>query len=124
MDRVEVLFPALPALHGRRAAFLSGGEQQMVKLACALLGDPRLLLLDEPTEGLAPTVVQEMGSWLAALRAEGLGMLLAEQNAVFALRLAQRCYVLEKGVIRAEQAAEDLLRSEEGLRYLGVARSS
>ena len=123
LDRVELLFPALPALRGRRAAFLSGGEQQMVKLACALLGEPRLLLLDEPTEGLAPTVVQEMGGWLAALRAEGLGMLLAEQNAVFALRLAQRCYVLEKGVIRAEQAADELLRSETGLRYLGGARN-
>jgi branched-chain amino acid transport system ATP-binding protein len=124
LDRVEALFPALAALRGRRAAYLSGGEQQMLKLACALLGEPRFLLLDEPTEGLAPTVVQEMGGWLAELREEGFGILLAEQNAVFALRLAQRCYVLEKGVIRAEHGADELLQSEEGLRYLGVAKRS
>ena len=94
----------------------------MLKLARALLTNPDILLLDEPTEGLAPTVVQDMGRWLRGLRDEGLGILLAEQNAVFALHLAQRCYVLEKGLIRAEQPAGELLKSEEGLRYLGVAR--
>ncbi len=121
-ERVEALFPALAGLRNRPAGFLSGGEQQMLKLARALLTNPDILLLDEPTEGLAPTVVQDMGRWLRGLRDEGLGILLAEQNAVFALHLAQRCYVLEKGLIRAEQPAGELLKSEEGLRYLGVAR--
>jgi branched-chain amino acid transport system ATP-binding protein len=94
----------------------------MLKLARALLTNPDFLLLDEPTEGLAPTVVQDMGWWIRDLQNSGLGILLAEQNAVFALRLAQRCYILEKGIIRGEQEAQELLGNEEGLHYLGVAR--
>lgn len=122
VERVIVLFPQLRPLLGRKAGFLSGGEQQMLKLGRALLSNPAILLLDEPTEGLAPVVVQEMGHWLDNLRREKLGILLAEQNALFALRLADRGYILEKGRIQLEQPAQALLENEESLAYLGVAR--
>lgn len=122
VDRVLQLFPQLQVLLARRAEFLSGGEQQMLKLGRALLSNPSILLLDEPTEGLAPVVVQEMGHWLESLLREDLGLLLAEQNALFALRLANRGYILEKGRIRQEAPASGLLGSEESLSYLGVAR--
>jgi branched-chain amino acid transport system ATP-binding protein len=122
LERVMELFPALVPLGDRRAQFLSGGEQQMLKLSRALLCNPRILLLDEPTEGLAPVVVQEMGQWLAELRKQRFGILLAEQNALLALRLADRGYILEKGRIQLEAPASGLLENEESLAYLGVAR--
>jgi len=120
IDRVHQTFPKLASLATRRAGLLSGGEQQMLKLGRALLSNPTILLLDEPTEGLSPAVVSELGDWLAQLRREHLGVLLTEQNAVFALRHADRGYILEKGRCRAEGSQAELLHGSALHQYLGV----
>lgn len=120
IERVYEVFPRLAEFARRRAGSLSGGEQQMLKIGRALLANPKLLLLDEPTEGLAPAVVGQLGQWLKLLKASGLSMLLAEQNALFALKLADRGYVLEKGQIRYAASAEELQHSPEVRTYLGV----
>jgi branched-chain amino acid transport system ATP-binding protein len=122
VERVYDVFPALAELRRRPARHLSGGEQQMLKLGRALVTNPEILLLDEPTEGLAPAIVGVLGEWLELLRAEGFGVLLAEQNAVFALRHADRGYILEKGRITYEDQAERLRESDELLAGLGVTR--
>jgi branched-chain amino acid transport system ATP-binding protein len=116
---VEV-FPKLRELADRRARFLSGGEQQMLKLGRALLGSPRLLLLDEPTEGLSPAVVADLGRWLDRLKQSGLTILLTEQNALFALEHADRGYVMLKGRITHDAPAATLRESEEVRAALGV----
>lgn len=121
VKRVYETFPALAELKSRGARFLSGGEQQMLKLGRALVTNPEILLLDEPTEGLAPVVVSNLGEWLELLRAEGFGVLLTEQNAVFALRHADRGYILEKGRIRFEGSGAEVRASEELLTGLGVS---
>jgi branched-chain amino acid transport system ATP-binding protein len=118
-DVLEV-FPQLRELAGRRAGYLSGGEQQMLKLARALLGNPRLLLLDEPTEGLSPAVVGDLGRWLDRLRERGLSILLTEQNALFALSHVDRGYVMLKGRITHQASAADLGDSQEVRAALGV----
>ena len=123
MDRIMQLFPRLADLADRRAGFLSGGEQQMLKVARGLLANPQLLLLDEPTEGLSPAIVKDLGKWLDLIRAEGLTVLITEQNALFGLAHADRGYVMEKGRIRYESDAETLRDSAEIRSYLGVARS-
>jgi len=120
IDRLHDTFPKLRELDGRRAGFLSGGEQQMLKLSRALLAHPKLLLLDEPTEGLAPVVVRQMREWIELIGDQGMSILLAEQNALFALRLAERGYILEKGSIQHHAPATQLLESAEVRRYLGV----
>lgn len=120
LERVYSVFPRLAELAPRRAGLLSGGEQQMLKIGRALLANPKLLLLDEPTEGLAPAVVGQLAHWLRLLKEAGLSMLLAEQNALFALKLADRGYVLEKGQIRYSASADELRRSPEVRTYLGV----
>jgi branched-chain amino acid transport system ATP-binding protein len=122
VPRVFETFPKLERLRRRPARHLSGGEQQMLKLGRALVANPEILLLDEPTEGLAPVVVGELGHWLELLREEGFGVLLAEQNAIFALAHADRGYILEKGSIRHEGDSEELRGSEELLAGLGVTR--
>lgn len=121
LERVFEMFPKLRELEARGAGFLSGGEQQMLKLARALLGNPTLLLLDEPTEGLAPVVVKDLGGWIGRLKSERLSILLSEQNAPFALRLADRGYILEKGRIRHAAPAAELAGSHEIRAYLGIA---
>jgi len=115
-ERVFDLFPALRQLTGRNGGYLSGGEQQMLTIARTLMGNPELLLLDEPSEGLAPLVVDHLGVQIARLKAEGLTILLAEQNTEFSLRLADRVYVLEKGAIRFSGAAA-ALRDNDALRH-------
>ncbi len=116
IERVFDLFPTLRQLTGRNGGYLSGGEQQMLTIARTLMGNPELLLLDEPSEGLAPLVVDHLGEQIARLKAEGLTILLAEQNTEFSLRLADRVYVLEKGAIRFSGAAA-ALRDNDVLRH-------
>ena len=116
IERVFDLFPTLQKLTTRHGGFLSGGEQQMLTIARTLMGNPDLLLLDEPSEGLAPLVVDHLREQIARLKAEGLTILLAEQNTDFSLRLADRAYVLEKGAIRFSGPAA-ALRDNEALRH-------
>jgi len=121
LERVLGLFPAL----GRRLdAFgdqLSGGEQQMLAIGRALMRNPRVLLLDEPSEGLAPKIVDEVGEALLRLRESGIAILLVEQNLALATRVAQRVYVMNKGTIVFSGTAADLADSREiEARYLGV----
>jgi branched-chain amino acid transport system ATP-binding protein len=114
--RVFELFPKLRELADRQGGFLSGGEQQMLTIARTLMGNPELLLLDEPSEGLAPLVVDHLRAQIARLKQDGLTILLAEQNVTFSLALADRVYVLEKGRIRYQGLAQTL-RSDEALRH-------
>lgn len=114
-DSVSQLLPQLAQLRQRRAGMLSGGEQQMLTIARTLMGNPELLLLDEPSEGLAPLVVDSLLAQVQHLKAEGLTLLLAEQGVAFSLALADRVYVLEKGpVVHAGPAAA--LRDDAALR--------
>jgi len=121
MARVFEYFPKLGEMARRRGGSLSGGEQQMLTVARTLMGNPRILLLDEPSEGLAPVIVQALGQQIAALRREGLTILLSEQNLKFAARLADRAYIIEKGQIRWEGPMSRLLEDEATRRaYLTV----
>ena len=115
IERVFDLFPQLRDLTRRNGGFLSGGEQQMLTIARTLMGNPELLLLDEPSEGLAPLVVEHLQEQIARLKREGLTILLAEQNVDFSLELADRVYVLEKGAIRFSGPASRL-RDDDALR--------
>jgi branched-chain amino acid transport system ATP-binding protein len=119
-ERVYDLFPKLAELRDRQGGYLSGGEQQMLTIARTLMGNPQLLLLDEPSEGLAPLVVDHLGEQIARLKGEGLTILLAEQNVDFCLALADRVYVLEKGHIRYEGTAE-AFRADESIRHQYLA---
>ncbi len=98
-ERLFALFPTLSDLRHRPAGRMSGGEQQMLTIARTLMGNPRLLLLDEPSEGLAPTVLEAMAASLAMLSGQGLTLLLAEQNLRFATRLARHALVMETGAL-------------------------
>ena len=100
LDRVLALFPKLATLAGQRGGSLSGGEQQMLTIARTLMTGPRVLLLDEPSEGLAPVVVKALAENIAALKREGLTIVLSEQNLGFARRVADRAYIIEKGEIK------------------------
>jgi branched-chain amino acid transport system ATP-binding protein len=121
VDRIFGLFPRLAGLARQRGGSLSGGEQQMLTIARTLMTGPRLLLLDEPSEGLAPVVVARLADNVAALRRQGLSILMAEQNVKFARRLADRAYIIEKGQIRFDGTMA-ALDADESLRraYLSV----
>ena len=109
------LFPKLDELRNRQGGFLSGGEQQMLTIARTLMGNPELLLLDEPSEGLAPLVVESLLENIRELKGQGVTILLAEQGVDFSLALADRVYVLEKGTIRYTGPAAEL-RDDPALR--------
>jgi len=100
LPRLFEIFPNLAELRGRPGARMSGGEQQMLTIARTLMGNPSLVLLDEPSEGLAPRIVEQMIEAIAEMKREGLGLLVSEQNLNFARLVADRVYVIEKGCIR------------------------
>jgi branched-chain amino acid transport system ATP-binding protein len=119
-EYVLQLFPVLKNRLEQRAQTLSGGEQQMLAIGRGLMAKPRLLLLDEPSLGLAPLIVQEILSIIVRLKKEGTTILLVEQNARAALRISDRAYVIEAGKIRLQGKAENLLENEEVKQaYLG-----
>jgi len=99
-EKLYEIFPNLAELRYRAGARMSGGEQQMLAIARTLMGNPSLLLLDEPSEGLAPRIVEQMIGGIEEMKREGLGMLIAEQNLAFARLVASRVYVIEKGAVR------------------------
>jgi branched-chain amino acid transport system ATP-binding protein len=120
-ERVFELFPHLATLRDRPAGRLSGGEQQMLTIARTLMGNPSLLLLDEPSEGLAPLVVEMLATQLAGLKGTGLTMLVAEQNVHFVSELGDRVYILEKGMVRYEGSMPEFVANDEVRRaYLAV----
>jgi branched-chain amino acid transport system ATP-binding protein len=112
-EAIFALFPNLAELRGRPAGQTSGGEQQMLTIGRTLMGNPALLLLDEPSEGLAPVIVEQMAATIRALKAEGLSVLLSEQNLRFATEVSDRAYIIEKGRIRYEGAMADLAADKE-----------
>jgi branched-chain amino acid transport system ATP-binding protein len=121
VERVYELFPVLQQLESHKGAHLSGGEQQMLTIGRTLMTDPRLLLLDEPAEGLSPVVVQALAEQILRLKGEGMTILLSEQNLRFATRLSDRAYLIEKGTIRYEGTMQELRRNEDLMRqYLMV----
>ena len=121
LERIYGLFPKLEQLKAHKGNELSGGEQQMLAIARALMGAPKLVLLDEPSEGLAPAIVKDVGEMIGTLREEGIAVLLVEQNTRFACRLSDRVYIIDNGRVRfggtvAQLEADEELKS----RYLAV----
>jgi branched-chain amino acid transport system ATP-binding protein len=120
-ERLYAIFPNLAEMRGRRASQMSGGEQQMLTIARTLMGNPQAVLLDEPSEGLAPVIVEQMAAAVSRMKAEGIAVLLSEQNLNFAGAVADRAYIIEKGAIRHEGRMADIA-SDAALReaYLAV----
>jgi branched-chain amino acid transport system ATP-binding protein len=121
--RVYELFPRLRERRGNKGRSLSGGEQEMLAIARALLLNPKLLLLDEPSQGLAPLLVREVFSVISRMRREGISILLVEQNVRMAVGIADRAYVLDNGRIVYEGPAAEFARDEERVRELAGASS-
>lgn len=120
-ERLFKLFPNLGEMPDRHGGRMSGGEQQMLTVARTLMGNPYLVLLDEPSEGVAPVIVEQMANMILELKAQGVSILLSEQNMHFAELVSDRAYVLEKGQIRYEGAMAELSANEEVRRaYLSV----
>ena len=117
-EKLFAIFPNLAAMPHRRGAHMSGGEQQMLTVARTLMGNPLLVLLDEPSEGVAPVIVEEMASTIIALKQEGLSVLLSEQNMHFAELVCDRVYVLEKGQLQWQGRMGDLARDLDVQRRL------
>jgi branched-chain amino acid transport system ATP-binding protein len=107
-ERLFAIFPNLAEMRGRRASQMSGGEQQMLTIARTLMGNPEAVLLDEPSEGLAPVIVEQMAVAVLRMKAEGIAVLLSEQNLHFASAVADRTYIIEKGAIRHEGRMADI----------------
>jgi branched-chain amino acid transport system ATP-binding protein len=121
IEHVVETFPRLKERFGQYAGTLSGGEQQMLAIGRGLMAEPRLLILDEPSLGLSPLLVEEMFTLIQKLCSQGLAVFLVEQNVVQSLEIADRAYVMENGLITVEGAARDLMNDEELRRsYLGM----
>jgi len=121
IEKVHRLFPILKARDKQWGGTLSGGEQQMLTIARTLMGNPRLLLLDEPSEGLAPLVVKAIEEQILLLKREGMTILLSEQNSNFALRVSDRSYILEKGLVAWRGGISELKANPEIMKnYLGI----
>jgi len=120
-ERLFQLFPNLGRMRDRPGGAMSGGEQQMLTIARTLMGNPKLVLLDEPSEGLAPVIVEEMAKTILALKSEGLSVLISEQNLHFAGSVADRATIIEKGLIRFTGTMDEL-KADEAVRaqYLSV----
>ncbi len=120
-ERLFALFPNLGEMPHRPGGRMSGGEQQMLTVARTLMGNPYLVLLDEPSEGVAPLIVEQMANMILALKSQGVSILLSEQNMHFAALVSDRAYVLEKGQIRYQASIKELEENEEVRRaYLSV----
>jgi branched-chain amino acid transport system ATP-binding protein len=121
MDRVYRLFPVLAELRAKFGSGLSGGEQKMLAIGRALMGNPDLLILDEPSEGLSPLMVQTLIGAIHQIRGEGVTLLVADQNVKFARRVASRGYIMEEGHVRHTGTLEELWANEQVIRrYLAV----
>src|SRR5206468_3802599 len=124
-DRVYDLFPVLRERRRQRAGLLSGGEQQMLAIGRALMAEPRLLLLDEPSLGLAPQMMERIAGVIAEINRQGTTVVLVEQNAALALEISDVAFVLEAGRLALHGPARELADSEEVRdRYLGIAGST
>ncbi|MEO6745151.1 MAG: ABC transporter ATP-binding protein [Caldimonas sp.] len=120
-DQLFALFPNLASMTDRPGGRMSGGEQQMLTIARTLMGNPHLILLDEPSEGVAPVIVEQMAQMIVKLKREGLSILLSEQNLHFARLVADRAVVLEKGQVRYADSMQALMADEAVQRtYLSV----
>ncbi|HMK79469.1 MAG TPA: ABC transporter ATP-binding protein [Xanthobacteraceae bacterium] len=121
LERLFTIFPNLAEMRGRRASAISGGEQQMLTIARTLMGNPDMVLLDEPSEGLAPVIVEQMADAVLRMKDAGLAVLLSEQNLHFAAAVCDRAVVIEKGAVRYEGTIE-ALEADEAVResYLTV----
>jgi branched-chain amino acid transport system ATP-binding protein len=120
-NRVFAIFPRLAERQGQRAGTLSGGEQQMLAIGRGLMAEPRLLILDEPSLGLSPLLVEELFALIKSINAEGIALLLVEQNVVQSLDVAQRAYILDNGVFVLQGSAAEM-RNDPNLKraYLGM----
>jgi branched-chain amino acid transport system ATP-binding protein len=120
-DKLFRVFPNLGEMRERRASRMSGGEQQMLTVSRTLMGNPRVVLLDEPSEGVAPVIVDQMADMILELKREGLSILLSEQNLHFAERVSDRVYVLEKGQVRHTGTMSAFAHDDAARRdFLGV----
>ncbi len=120
-ERLFELFPNLGEKPGQYGGNLSGGEQQMLTIARSLMGNPDFLLLDEPSEGLAPLIVKVLGEFIEVIKNEGMTVLLSEQNTKFAFKHADRAYILDNGSIKYEGSITELEQNEEiKKQYLAV----
>ena len=121
LERVHTLFPKLKDLADRRGGTLSGGEQQMLTVGRTLMGNPELILLDEPTAGLAPLIAQTLGGQITKLKQEGLTLLLTEQNAALAMSVSDKAFIIDKGAIVYDGTVAGLREDQNIMReYLGA----
>jgi branched-chain amino acid transport system ATP-binding protein len=121
LDKVFTFFPVLAERRGQAGGTLSGGEQQMLAIARAMMLEPKIILLDEPTEGLMPRMVSQIGQIIELLHKENVAILLVEQNVPLTLAVSQRVYIMEKGCVRHHCAASELdVRHPVIKQYLGV----
>jgi len=121
VEKIFGFFPVLEKFQKRSGGTLSGGEQQMLTIARTLMGNPELLLLDEPVEGLAPLVVRMLGEIIHQIKNQGVTLLVSEQNVKFSLKIANKVYIIDKGMIRYQGSVEELRENEEvKKKYLAV----